>query len=151
MVNHPQPPSHQTIHTGGLTPLEQELALASFGPLASDPAQLGALLVGDLDIPGIPAKREAREQGAIDAIDAALAADAADAPPGMTDHGAPVVAAETPSAPYVPPANYDPANPFLTSWNEQLRGVRERNALALPLRGCGRLTRAAGLVLEAVG
>ena len=132
MVNHPQPPSHQAIHTGGLTPLEQELALASFGPLASDPAQLGALLVGDLDI---PSKREARELGAIDAIDAALAADTADGPPDPTGSGTPVEAeAKAPSAPYVPPANYDPANPFLTTWNAQLRGVRERNALALPPR-----------------
>ena len=62
---------------------------------------------------------------------------------------APAAAIETP--PYTPPPHYDPANPHLQSWNTFLNGVRERNKLALPLRACGRLTRAAGLVLEAVG
>ncbi|QBP50020.1 flagellar protein export ATPase FliI [Burkholderia pseudomallei] len=43
------------------------------------------------------------------------------------------------------------ANPHLAHWRAHLDGIRERNARALPLRPCGRLTRAAGLVLEAIG
>jgi flagellum-specific ATP synthase len=57
----------------------------------------------------------------------------------------------SPFPPYTPPAHYDPANAHLQSWNTFLQGVRKQNELALPLRACGRLTRAAGLVLEAVG
>lgn len=44
-----------------------------------------------------------------------------------------------------------PANPFVTRWRAHLDTLRSLNARALPLRACGRLTRAAGLVLEAVG
>ncbi|HVE06643.1 MAG TPA: flagellum-specific ATP synthase FliI, partial [Paraburkholderia sp.] len=44
-----------------------------------------------------------------------------------------------------------PNNPHLEAWRERLDGLRTRNAIAKPLRACGRLTRAAGLVLEAVG
>ncbi len=43
------------------------------------------------------------------------------------------------------------ANPHLAHWRQHLDGLRARNARALPLRPCGRLTRAAGLVLEAIG
>ncbi|MDC6134212.1 flagellum-specific ATP synthase FliI, partial [Burkholderia gladioli] len=43
------------------------------------------------------------------------------------------------------------SNPHLAHWLEQLGALRERSARALPLRPCGRLTRAAGLVLEATG
>ncbi|POR49862.1 flagellum-specific ATP synthase [Paraburkholderia eburnea] len=117
----------QAIHTGGLTPLEQELALASFGPGAHDPAQTAAVLVDD-------EPKADKTAAAADEDDGA---------------GLSVAPAEIP--PYVPPANYDPNNPHLGVWNAHLNRVRERNALALPLRGCGRLTRAAGLVLEAVG
>jgi len=56
-----------------------------------------------------------------------------------------------PFPPYTPPPYYDPANPHLRNWTTYLQSVREHNALALPMRKCGRLTRAAGLVLEAVG
>ncbi|HEY3596546.1 MAG TPA: flagellar protein export ATPase FliI [Paraburkholderia sp.] len=42
-------------------------------------------------------------------------------------------------------------NPHVQAWRARLDGLRERNAIAKPLRACGRLTRAAGLVLEAVG
>ncbi|CAB3760917.1 flagellar protein export ATPase FliI [Paraburkholderia humisilvae] len=80
------PPTLDEIATSDLTPLERELALASFG---SNPphAQTG------------------------------VAAD----------------------------------NPHLEAWRARLDGLRTRNAIAKPLRACGRLTRAAGLVLEAVG
>jgi flagellum-specific ATP synthase len=42
-------------------------------------------------------------------------------------------------------------NPYLSAWRAHLDAVRRRSALARPLRACGRLTRASGLVLEAVG
>ncbi|HKU00436.1 MAG TPA: flagellum-specific ATP synthase FliI, partial [Paraburkholderia sp.] len=148
---------HQTIHTGGLSPLEQELALASFGPGAHDPAQTRGVLVGDDAHAG---QHSADAQGAqpnagdghasSDPVGGAAKADAADAAAEATH--APGAAEPQPcAAPYAPPPHYDPSNPHLTAWNTHLASVRARNALALPLRGCGRLTRAAGLVLEAVG
>jgi flagellum-specific ATP synthase len=116
------PPPAGTIHTSGLTPLEQELALASFGPGAHDAEQAAVLVGADVHLP--PA-------GATGATGSA------------TD--------QLPVPPYTPPPHFDPANPHLQSWNTFLSGVRQRNVLAKPLRACGRLTRAAGLVLEAVG
>ncbi|PLZ00677.1 flagellar protein export ATPase FliI [Burkholderia sp. WAC0059] len=92
-----------TIHTDGLTPLEQEIARVSFGPAAQDAQPDGK-----------NAPRAARpEAGGEDAA----------APP----------------------------NPHVSAWNAYLGEVRALSARALPLRACGRLTRAAGLVLEAVG
>ncbi|MBB2998461.1 MULTISPECIES: flagellar protein export ATPase FliI [Paraburkholderia] len=144
---------HQAIHTGGLTPLEQELALASFGPGVHDAAQTDGMLVdGDSefvlpDLPHFPAPNFSADMGAAAERLAGLPA-APDSPaPGLAPE--PVLAPAP--APYTPPANFDPNNPHHASWKARLNSVRERNALALPLRGCGRLTRAAGLVLEAVG
>ncbi|WP_327371176.1 flagellar protein export ATPase FliI [Caballeronia arationis] len=42
-------------------------------------------------------------------------------------------------------------NPHLDGWRAQLDALKARSGIARPLRPCGRLTRAAGLVLEAVG
>jgi len=100
------PPPNGTIHTSGMTPLEQELALASFGP------------------------------GAHDAV---------------VETASSAASSFQPFPPYTPPPHFDPANPHLQSWNAFLTDVRQRNTRARPLRACGRLTRAAGLVLEAVG
>ncbi|WP_213298727.1 flagellar protein export ATPase FliI [Paraburkholderia sacchari] len=167
------PNPHQTIHTGGLTALEQELALASFGPGAHDLAQTRGMLVGDdaqASQHGADAAAHAVSKAAatLDAVEAAIAnaanaanaadtssaawngADAGHDYPSASHSGAHAPAAD-PRAPHTPPPGYDPANPHLAAWNAHLASVRARNALALPLRGCGRLTRAAGLVLEAVG
>nr|WP_322104897.1 flagellar protein export ATPase FliI [Paraburkholderia sp. J41] len=189
-------PHHTTIHTGGLTPLEQELALASFGPLAHDPAQTAAVLVGDdgvahyphealalppahddvdsgglllppapFDLPEAPrADTAAPASGASGATKASKAsrAPASSAPSAPSVPSAEAaMAAAAPAAPadapaphapgYVPPENYDPDNPHLVAWNAHLRGVLDVSRRARPLRSCGRLTRAAGLVLEAVG
>ncbi len=51
-------------------------------------------------------------------------------------------------------ATHDPAlasNPHLMAWRQRMAEVGHASALARPLRRCGRLTRAAGLVLEAIG
>ena len=149
----------QTIHTGGLTPLEQELALASFGPGAHDPVQTRGVLVGDDAQAGLPRAEAASGAGVAGASEALEAVEAAIASAGSdgADHGHRELSAsqsvhdDNERTPYTPPPNYDPNNPHLTAWNARLASVRARNALALPLRGCGRLTRAAGLVLEAVG
>jgi flagellum-specific ATP synthase len=42
-------------------------------------------------------------------------------------------------------------NPHISAWHEKLDALKSRASIAKPLRPCGRLTRAAGLVLEAVG
>jgi len=161
---------HQTIHTGGLTPLEQELALASFGPGAHDPAQTRGVLVDD-GAQASPRGADAAAQAAatLDAVETAIAnatgttgatgvasaqSDSVDAARGdpSASQSNPLHHGGDQAAPaYAPPPRYDPRNPHLGVWNAHLASVRARNALALPLRGCGRLTRAAGLVLEAVG
>lgn len=84
------PPAVPLTPDDGMTPLERELALASFGP--------------------------------------------------ETAHG----------TPHDVPA-HAPHNPHLAHWRAHLNGLRAQSARALPLRPCGRLTRAAGLVLEAIG
>ncbi|WP_085952740.1 flagellar protein export ATPase FliI [Trinickia symbiotica] len=74
---------------------------------------------------------------------------------GRARQGEPMVTART-AAPSLrmPLSTPDPAlagNPHLAAWRARLNAAGERNALARPLSSCGRLTRAAGLVLEAVG
>ncbi len=88
--------SPEQLAHDGLTPLERELALASFGP-----------------------------EGAPGAEPAAASA------PADTRHA--------------------PHNPHLEHWRTHLHTLATRSQRALPLRPCGRLTRAAGLVLEAIG
>jgi flagellum-specific ATP synthase len=144
-------PTLEDIRASDLTPLERELALASFGAeaLADEPAELptaaaaiaaieAALRESDAGHPGVghpahahPATGAAasRESSASKAASSAAASHAAHAP-------------------------YDPAldsNPHMQAWRGRLDALRARNAIAKPMRACGRLTRAAGLVLEAVG
>ncbi|KXU89612.1 flagellar protein export ATPase FliI [Paraburkholderia monticola] len=115
-------PTLAEIRASDLTPLERELALASFG---------------------------AEALADVEPVSPAEIADAA-APVAVLAHPAPGAAPD--HTPHLPP--YDPAldiNPHMQVWRGQLDALRARNAIAKPLRACGRLTRAAGLVLEAVG
>jgi len=148
-------PTLEEIRASDLTPLERELALASFGAEA----------LADVPAAVTPAA------AAVAAIDAALR-DPAHGHPGAghpgTRHQAKGAAASressaasresaVSSSPASPPpaaAPYDPAldsNPHMQAWRGRLDALRARNAIAKPMRACGRLTRAAGLVLEAVG
>ncbi|MFM0200987.1 flagellar protein export ATPase FliI [Paraburkholderia fungorum] len=151
-------PTLEEIRASDLTPLERELALASFGAEA----------LVDMPAAATPAA------AAVAAIDAALRDTGAGHPgaghtgaghPGAS-HPATGAAASRESAPasresatsspastaaYAP---YDPAldtNPYVQAWRGRLDALRARSAIAKPMRACGRLTRAAGLVLEAVG
>jgi flagellum-specific ATP synthase len=142
-------PTLEEIRASDLTPLERELALASFGAeaLADAPAAL------------TPAA------AAVAAIEAALrepghghpgaARLEAGTPPSRESAAAEAASDATSSSSASPlPAPYDPAldsNPHMQAWRGRLDALRERNAIAKPMRACGRLTRAAGLVLEAVG
>ncbi|XUW88330.1 flagellar protein export ATPase FliI [Burkholderia sp. M6-3] len=135
-------PTLEEIRASDLTPLERELALASFGAeaLADAPfadAVSTAATAADLDqahpVTGAAASRES-------------------APAAGAGLGAGPAAAKAASA--AAPAAYDPAldsNPHMQAWRGRLDALRARNAIAKPMRACGRLTRAAGLVLEAVG
>ncbi|MDR6492988.1 flagellum-specific ATP synthase [Paraburkholderia terricola] len=144
-------PTIEEIRASDLTPLERELALASFGaealaeePAAATPAAAavaaidaalrdeaaGHLTTGTTGTTGASARRESATSNV--ALNAASRA-------------ASTVAAHAP---------YDPAldsNPYMQAWRGKLDALRARNAIAKPMRACGRLTRAAGLVLEAVG
>ncbi|WP_050455508.1 flagellar protein export ATPase FliI [Candidatus Burkholderia verschuerenii] len=105
MTPHPtvhEPLTAHGITQEGLSELEQELARASFGPLAAEDAA---------------------------------------AEPTPEEHAARTIAELSLMA----------GNPHIDSWRAQLEMVRARAAIAKPVRTCGRLTRAAGLVLEAVG
>ena len=136
-------PTLEEIRASDLTPLERELALASFGAEA----------LADVPAAVMPAA------AAVAAIDAALR-DPAHGHPNA-GHSAKGVAASresavssNPASPPPAPAPYDPAldsNPHMQAWRGRLDALRARNAIAKPMRACGRLTRAAGLVLEAVG
>jgi flagellum-specific ATP synthase len=166
----------ESLRASGLSPLEVELALASFSPEAMpearralEPAVGNALAVTELDPSSAidDAQANADSDGPRDAHqsrnagshaasfdDAALSLRASNPTNG---HGAPTVAsasrAAAPAA-ALPAFTPDPAlanNPHLNAWRSRLDALRERSALARPLSACGRLTRAAGLVLEAIG
>ncbi|CAB3738176.1 Flagellum-specific ATP synthase [Paraburkholderia sediminicola] len=143
-------PTLEEIRASDLTPLERELALASFGAEA----------LADVPAAVTPAA------AAVAAIDAALR----DPAHGLPDAAHPTKGAaasresaaasresavsSSPASPPPAPAPYDPAldsNPHMQAWRSRLDALRARNAIAKPMRACGRLTRAAGLVLEAVG
>ncbi|RKF41677.1 flagellar protein export ATPase FliI [Paraburkholderia fungorum] len=148
-------PTLEDIRASDLTPLERELALASFGaealadtPPALTPAAAAvAAIEAALREPGhghpgagAPAKN-APKSTAVSHESAA-----ADAASNATS--------SSPASTLAPVAPYDPAldsNPHMQAWRSRLDALRERNAIAKPMRACGRLTRAAGLVLEAVG
>jgi flagellum-specific ATP synthase len=148
-------PTLEDIRASDLTPLERELALASFGaealadtPPALTPAAAAvAAIEAALRDPGhgqpgagLPAKSAAKS------LLAGRESAAADAAANATS--------SSPASTLPPAAPYDPAldsNPHMQAWRDRLDALRERNAIAKPMRACGRLTRAAGLVLEAVG
>lgn len=130
-------PTLEEIRASDLTPLERELALASFGAEAFADAVSTAATAADPShahpVTGAAASRES-------------------APAAGAGMGASPAAAKAASA--AAPAAYDPAldsNPHMQAWRGRLDALRARNAIAKPMRACGRLTRAAGLVLEAVG
>jgi flagellum-specific ATP synthase len=130
-------PTLEEIRASDLTPLERELALASFGAEAFADAVSTAATAADPGhahpVTGAAASRES-------------------APAAGAGMGASPAAAKAASA--AAPAAYDPAldsNPHMQAWRGRLDALRARNAIAKPMRACGRLTRAAGLVLEAVG
>ncbi|MFL9904842.1 flagellar protein export ATPase FliI [Paraburkholderia sp. RL17-337-BIB-A] len=142
-------PTLEEIRASDLTPLERELALASFGAEAL------------VDVPAAATPAAA----AIAAIDAALREPGAGHPgAGHPATGAAASresaaasresATSSPASTAAAHAPYDPAldsNPHVQAWRGRLDALRARSAIARPMRACGRLTRAAGLVLEAVG
>jgi len=135
-------PTIEDIQHSDLTPLERELALASFGAEALTVAQMEESLAAlESAISDAHSAGQSRDETRDDTNDNASGAHPAAAPASRES------AAAQKRAP-------DPAlasNPHLQAWRNRLNGLRERNQIARPLRACGRLTRAAGLVLEAVG
>ncbi|AUT69866.1 MULTISPECIES: flagellar protein export ATPase FliI [Paraburkholderia] len=135
-------PTIEDIQHSDLTPLERELALASFGAEALTVAQMEESLAAlESAISDAHSAGQSRDETHDDANGNASGAHPAAAPASRES------AAAQKRAP-------DPAlasNPHLQAWRNRLNGLRERNQIARPLRACGRLTRAAGLVLEAVG
>jgi len=148
-------PTLEEIRASDLTPLERELALASFGAQApadtlfshapdasaTDPAN-PTNLTGAMNV---AAGSHAHPlTGAAASRESAAAAHTGASTPGAVRAASKAAAA----APYDPRLD---SNPHVQAWRGQLDALRARNAIAKPMRACGRLTRAAGLVLEAVG
>jgi flagellum-specific ATP synthase len=134
-------PTIAEIRASDLTPLEQELALASFGAeaLADEPQDAPRPHAAPRTAaPRMAAPHDPRHGHSTGAF-AAASRDA-------TQAAASAAAAARPE-PNPALAN----NPHVNAWRAHLDGLRARNAIARPMRACGRLTRAAGLVLEAVG
>ncbi|WP_109483017.1 flagellar protein export ATPase FliI [Paraburkholderia sp. C35] len=132
-------PTIEDIQHSDLTPLERELALASFGAEALTVAQMEESLA-------------ALESAISEAHSGGVDGQSSSEPDAGTPHPAAAPASRESAA--QPKREPDPAlasNPHLQAWRNRLNGLRERNQIARPLRACGRLTRAAGLVLEAVG
>ena len=129
-------PTIAEIRASDLTPLEQELALASFGAqaLPTEPQ--------DAQRPKAASRTAAPHDPRHGHSTSAFAAASRDATPAAADASAAARPAPNPAL-----AN----NPHMNAWRAHLDGLRARNAIARPMRACGRLTRAAGLVLEAVG
>jgi flagellum-specific ATP synthase len=127
-------PTIEEIRASDLTPLEQELALASFGVhgLPPEPEELPQPKAA----PRTAAPHDPRHGHSA----SAFAAASRDAAPS---------AAQAAARPAPDPVLAN--NPHMNAWRGHLDGLRARNAIARPMRACGRLTRAAGLVLEAVG
>ncbi|MFM0438615.1 MULTISPECIES: flagellar protein export ATPase FliI [Paraburkholderia] len=135
-------PTLEEIRASDLTPLERELALASFGAEALADAPFAD---------AVSTAATAADPGHAHPVTGA-AASRESAPAAGAGMGAGPAAAKAASA--AAPAAYDPAldsNPHMQAWRGRLDALRARNAIAKPMRACGRLTRAAGLVLEAVG
>ncbi|MGF6569833.1 flagellum-specific ATP synthase [Paraburkholderia sp. GAS333] len=160
-------PTLEEIRASDLTPLERELALASFGAEAladqsvkgaqsASPAASRGSARGHAAAGSAPAPLPASSRNAGKANDKPVVAAAADADSAPVSDSALELEADLPSSPASLPSlpQYDPAldsNPHVLAWRGRLDALRERNAIARPMRACGRLTRAAGLVLEAVG
>jgi flagellum-specific ATP synthase len=139
-------PTIAEIRASDLTPLEQELALASFGAealadeaLSDEPQDAPRPQAAPRSTaPRMAAPHDPRHGHST----GAFAAASRDATPGAAN-------AAAAARPAPDPALAD--NPHVNAWRAHLDGLRARNAIARPMRACGRLTRAAGLVLEAVG
>lgn len=130
-------PTLEDIRASDLTPLERELALASFGAeaLTDEPAK------GAADA----------AQAASAQRDPSLAHPATGAAASRESAAAKLAGTAAAAQVHAP---YDPAldsNPHMQAWRGRLDALRARSAIAKPMRACGKLTRAAGLVLEAVG
>ncbi|RAS25272.1 flagellar protein export ATPase FliI [Paraburkholderia bryophila] len=139
-------PTLEDIRASDLTPLERELALASFGAeaLTDSPATGAADMASAGSTQRDPALAHPAT-GAAASRESAAAKLAAQAASGTASAAAAAAQAHAP---------YDPAldnNPHMQAWRGRLDALRARNAIAKPMRACGKLTRAAGLVLEAVG
>jgi flagellum-specific ATP synthase len=163
-------PTLEEIRASDLTPLERELALASFGaealadvsvksaqsasPAASRGAGRGRATAGSASAAAASRESAAAASGEPAAASSSNAeADAAVVPDPAAD---PDLNLDIPSSPASLPSfpPYDPAldsNPHVQAWRGRLDALRERSAIARPMRACGRQTRVAGLVLEAVG
>ena len=149
-------PTLEEIRASDLTPLERELALASFGAEAladtpfADGVSAGELLGGSA-LSAASAAGGAAQGHAHPLTGSAASRESAPAAHVDANAAAGAGAARTAAKAAAP---YDPAldsNPHMQAWRGQLDALRARNALAKPMLACGRLTRAAGLVLEAVG
>ncbi|MBP0592870.1 flagellar protein export ATPase FliI [Paraburkholderia sp. LEh10] len=141
-------PTIEDIQHSDLTPLERELALASFGAEALTVAQMEESLAA------LESAISSAHAGMDAAGDHTTRAPHPAAAPASRDSSASANPAANTAAHPAPKRAPDPAlagNPHLQAWRSRLNGLRERNQIARPLRACGRLTRAAGLVLEAVG
>ncbi|WCM19676.1 flagellar protein export ATPase FliI [Paraburkholderia bryophila] len=137
-------PTLEDIRASDLTPLERELALASFGAEAlTDSPATGA---ADMASAGSTQRDPALAHPATGA--AASRESAAGKLAAQAASGTASAAAAQAHAPYDPALD---SNPHIQAWRGRLDALRARNAIAKPMRACGKLTRAAGLVLEAVG
>ncbi|MEA3128968.1 MAG: flagellum-specific synthase [Paraburkholderia sp.] len=152
-------PTLEEIRASDLTPLERELALASFGaealvdmPAAATPAAAAvaaieaALRDTGAGVPGAGHPGASLPGAGHPATGAAASRESATASrESATSSPASTAAAHAP---------YDPAldsNPHVQAWRGRLDALRARSAIAKPRRAGGRLTRAAGGGLEAVG
>ncbi|WP_027801999.1 flagellar protein export ATPase FliI [Paraburkholderia dilworthii] len=140
-------PTLEEIRASDLTPLERELALASFGAEALADAPFADAI--SIDATAADATHAHPVTGAAASRESAPAAGAGSSGAGTAAGSRAAAKAASAAAPA-----YDPAldsNPHMQAWRGRLDALRARNAIAKPMRACGRLTRAAGLVLEAVG
>jgi flagellum-specific ATP synthase len=133
-------PTIEEIRASDLTPLERELALASF---SAEALLAEAEAETDAETNDAPRPKAAPHDPRHGHSTSPFTAASRDGAPG------PASAANAPSRPAPNPALAN--NPHMKAWREHLDALRARNAIAKPMRACGRLTRAAGLVLEAVG
>lgn len=144
-----------SLRASGLSPLEVELALASFSPEALPEARRALDPTGAAETEVALAELDAPEDTACaDGDENHTAESRSQDNHGHHAHAAPAGAAASRAAAPQTVFARDPAlanNAHLNAWRNRLDSLRERSAMARPLSACGRLTRAAGLVLEAIG